>query len=113
MRDLLLLPLADESGVDIDIIDGEARYLSEASQTLDQRAAIAAYAVKGTMPGLPEYGVSWSEQYTRDHTLINLSNDINLQIQQLAVSADSDSNSNYTPIVAAKNGGVGVLIVKG
>ena len=116
MRDFLLNSLENQ-GVDIDIIDGQAAYLSESSQTTDQRAGIAAYVLRGSVPGMPDFGIGWADQYTQDNTVTQLNNDINVMVQELAVSVDQDADnpvsSSYTPILCSKDGDVGVVIIKG
>jgi hypothetical protein len=114
MRDLRILILEDK-GLDIDVIDGEAAYVEYESRTNDQRAALSVYAVRGTMPGLPDYGVSWADQYTQDNTVAQLSNQIQLQLQQEAGFSEGapNTNSQYQAQILAQNDSVGVIITRG
>ena len=91
MRDFQVLIQEDE-GLDIDIINGEASYVEYATRTQDQRAALAIYAVKGTVPGARDYGVAWSDQYTQDNTVAQLNNQIQ---QQLAQEAGIEGLAKY------------------
>lgn len=115
MRDFKIVSLENQ-GVDIDIIDGEAAYLDYEAQTGDQRAALAAYTVKGTLPGQLDYGVSWTAVYSGSSTVSQLNNELQLQIQQEAGSVDGESMttaSHYQAVVLSSGGEVGALIVRG
>lgn len=116
MRDWKILVI-DESGVDIDVVNGEAAYLDYDTQTGDQRAALAAYQVKGTIPGLLDFGVSWAAQYSQDNTISMLNEEIQQQIALCAGNAASDkqmnSMSQYTSTLLPEGGNVGVLITRG
>lgn len=115
MRDLKIYAMED-GGVDIDILEGEATYVDRSTQTNDQRAALSVYTVKGTVPGAPDYGVSWAEQYTNNNTVAQLSNEMNMQLQQYAGTSSEASmatNTQYSANVLTYNGEVGVIVMRG
>ena len=114
MRDFKLLILEDK-GLDIDIVNGEAEYVEYETRTNDQRAAVSVYAVRGTVPGQPDYGVAWSDQYTQDNTVAQLSNQIQQQLQQEAGFSNGapNTNSQYQAQLLVSQGDVGVLISRG
>lgn len=115
MRDYKIVTI-EEQGVDIDIVNGEPVYLDYESQTGDQRAALSTYAVKGTLPGNLEYGVSWGEVYSGGSSVTELNNEIQLQIQNEAGYTDADGNtvdSTHAGTVLKVNGKVGVVITRG
>ena len=58
MRDLALITPTEKTNwcLDFDIIDGYPRYVPTERNTQDQRAAVAAYMIRGTIPG------KWSER---------------------------------------------------
>lgn len=114
MRDLKIL--SSDTGIDIDIVNGQALWLDEASQTQDMRAALACYACKGTVPGLPDYGVSWAKVYDRDTTTIDFNNELQQQIDNYVGSASEDTmleQSTYQPLMLQDNSGMGVLVYRG
>lgn len=90
MRDILVVTPADTTqtdwNLDIDIIDGQPVLLPEEDNTQDQRAALAAYQAEGTIPGMPDVGISWSQLYTKDRTLVNINDQVQKNIQDKASS---------------------------
>lgn len=115
MRDYKIVAV-ESQGIDIDIIDGEPEYLDYESQTGDQRAALAAYAVKGTLPGALDYGVSWGEVYSGQSSVSQLSNEVQLQIQNEAGASSENTSvtaNQYQGLVATKDGDIGVIIMRG
>ena len=100
MRGILVVTPTEEAqadwNLDIDIIDGQPVLLPEESNTQDQRAALAAYQAEGTIPGMPDVGISWGQLYTHDRTLVNINDQVQKNIQD---KASSDTLSNmYIPI---------------
>ena len=114
MRDFQIL-IQEDQGLDIDIVDGEASYVEYATRTQDQRAALAVYAIQGTVPGAPDYGVAWSDQYTQDNTVAQLNNQIQQQLAQEAgfTSGAPNTNSQYQAQMLVHEGSVGVLVMRG
>ena len=114
MRDFRI-DIIESQGVDINIVDGEAEYVEYESRTGDQRAALAVYAVKGTVPGNLDYGVSWSDQYTQDNTVAQLNNEIQQQLQQEAGFSNGAPNVNnqYSATTLIHDGEVGVIVRRG
>lgn len=118
MRDIALITLTinDLSVLDIDIIDGEPDYLEEASQTNDQRAAVACYACKGTVPGMLDYGVSWGDVYTKDNTTMQLNNELQQQVQNYAGNSSEDyelTATQYSAQLLMSSEGIGVIVKRG
>lgn len=116
MRDFRILTL-EEGGVDIDVIDGQADYLAYEEQTQDQRAALAVYAIKGSLPGAPDYGVSWGLEFSNTNgTAITISNECQQQLAEYAASSTPTSRivaTTYSATVIPRNGSLGVLVAKG
>lgn len=114
MRDFKV-DIIESQGVDINIVDGEAEYVEYESRTGDQRAALAVYAVKGTVPGNLDYGVSWADQYTQDNTVAQLNNEIQQQLQQEAGFSNGAPNVNnqYSATTLIHDGEVGVIVRRG
>lgn len=116
MRDIKIFSI-DDVGLDIDIIDGYPVLLDSLGQTGDQRAAICTYAVKGTVPGASSFGVNWAEQYTQQNTIVQLSNELQQQLQMYAGYADDTSavgmDSRYSAQVLTYKGEVGAIVMRG
>lgn len=116
MRDVLVVTPSNPSdkgwNLDIDIIDGQPVLLQEASDTADQRAAIAAYQAKGTIPGMPDIGIEWAALYTKETTLVNINDQIQKNIQEY-VSSETTSNM-YIPLFKdeEKTEGLKISLVK-
>lgn len=118
MRDVKIISFEIDgiSFIDLDIINGEPVWLDEASQTNDQRAALACYACKGTVPGLPDYGVSWGSVYDKSDTTVQLNNELQQQLTSYVGSAETDSmlpQTQYNATLLQDSGGIGVLIQRG
>lgn len=118
MRDIKIVTsqIDNVSVLDIDIIDGEPVFVDEDGQTGDQRAALACYACKSSVPGMLDYGVSWASVYDRQDSTLSLSNELQQQIQNYAVVTSDEyelPRTQYNPMLLMENGGVGVLIYRG
>lgn len=117
MRDVKLVTDNDNRwGVDLDIVDGEPAYLDEAAQTNDQRAAVACYMCKGTVPGLPEAGVSWGAVYDKSITSVQLNNELAQQLDTYVGSSSEQemlTSTQYNAMLLEDSGGVGVLVQRG
>lgn len=113
MRDLKIIVPEDRDlvdwGMDIDIIDGYPTFLEYERQTQDQRAALAAYTVKGTIPGKPDIGVDWSLLYNQGATIIDIDNEIKQNIQEKAAVVGT-ATQDYIPIYTKDNSGIHVAI---
>ena len=116
MRDYKVYSIED-GGVDLDIIDGEPEYLYSETQTTEQRASLAVYCVKGSLPGQPEFGVSWGTEFSQQNTITTLNNEIQQQLNDCASVSDPQSNNAAsTPtalLIPQDSGTVGVLIMRG
>ena len=113
MRDLKIIVPEDRTtsswNMDIDVIDGVPTYLPYERNTQDQRAALAAYTVKGTIPGLPNAGVDWSLLYNQGATVVDIDNSIKQNIQNNAAVVGTASQS-YKPIYTKDDDGIHVAI---
>ena len=107
MRDFRV-DILESQGIDIDIVDGEAAYVEYDTRTADQRAALAVYAVRGTVPGMPDYGVSWADQYTNQNTVAQLNNEI--QEQAGFTEGAPNTATQYNAMLLVHEGEVGVII---
>lgn len=114
MRDLKLITSEKgEYSLDINIVSGYGELLPYENQTQDQRAAVSAYMIKGTVPGYPELGVDWSSLYDKEGsaTLINIDNEIKQAMQKNAV-ADDGIATMYAPAYEQTKEGMGIVIYK-
>ena len=112
MRDLKLIAPDDGSyNLDFDIVDGFPEYVTYPQQTQDQRAAISAYMIGGTIPGKPDTGVNWSGLYDKDdETLISIDNEVKQAIQKNAAIPGNVAGM-YIPIYTrSEEGGVKINI---
>lgn len=114
MRDWRI-DVVDDVGIDIDVVEGEVEYLPQESQTNDQRAALAVYMTKGTIPGALDTGVSWGEQYGKEVTAMQLSNEAQLQVQGCAGGSEDKvlPATSYSATLIGAKGSYGVLITRG
>lgn len=106
----------DISIVDIDVINGEPVYLDEVAQTGDQRAALAVYIAKGTIPSELDFGVNWATVYDAQNTTLQLNNELQQQVQNTVGSAESNNNlpnTQYTAQLLMEDGGYGVVVMRG
>lgn len=114
MRDIKLFVDEDSNLVDVDVVNGEPVLLDFAEQTGDQRAAVACFISKGTLPGNLDFGISWGQMYTNDSTLIDFSN----ELQQSVQHATEDLERNYTvadsynPQIVVNGSELGVIITR-
>lgn len=113
MRDLKIIVPENRDIVDwdldIDVIDGFPVFLEYERQTQDQRAAVATYTVKGTIPGKPDVGVDWSLLYNHGATVIDIDNEIKQNIQSKA-SVVGTATQSYIPIYTKDDSGIHVAI---
>lgn len=113
MRDFRIIVPEDrtkaEWTMDIDIIDGYPVLLPYERNTQDQRAALATYYVKGTVPGMPDEGIQWSQMYTQGSTIISLDNAIKQNIQSKA-GVPGTATQTYLPIYTKDDEGIHACI---
>lgn len=114
MRDIKLFVDEDSHIVDIDIIDGEPTWLDFDKQTGDQRAAVACFVSKGTLPGNLDFGISWGQMYTTDSTLIDFSNELQQSVQHATEDLASDYTvaDSYNPQIVLSGSDLGVIITR-
>lgn len=113
MRDLKLIVPPDRGNsswnLDIDIINGSPSFVDYIRNTQDQRAAIATYMVKGSVPGKPESGVDWARLYNQEATILDIDNEIKLNIQDKA-AIPGTSAQTYMPIYTKDENGIHAAI---
>lgn len=97
--------------LDLDIVDGEPRYVQYEGNTEDQRAAVGAYMSKGTIPGMLEQGINWMDLYEQKSSLIDVDNQTKQQISSFAAS--NNGLSGYTPIYIKEKGQMKIVVVRG
>lgn len=115
MRDLkLIMPVEPAPWtLDFDIIDGEPKFVENVRNTQDQRAAVAAYMMRGTIPGMPDLGIGWSGLYDSDkETLISIDNEVKQAIQKYAGIPDGP-DSTYVPVYETTEDGIQLSILQG
>lgn len=116
MRDLMLITPTEGRPwcLDFDIIDGSPKYVPNDRNTQDQRAAVAAYMFRGTIPGKPDLGIDWSGLYSSEEkeTIIEVDNEIKQAIQEYAAIPEGP-NGMYVPMYAYKEDGIQLAIYQG
>ena len=114
MRDFKLI-YTDLQGFDIDIKNGQAVYVDEQGHTQDQRAAVGAAIIKGTIPGKRDLGVDWSQQLDRGvaDTYVDMYNQASLMIQEVA-GGDGQVNQGYIPLfLPEEDGTISLRVLRG
>lgn len=113
MRDVRIITPIDRTKakwvMDIDIVNGFPVYVPDERNTQDQRAALATYMTKGTIPGMPDIGVDWSALYQQNSTILNIDNEIRQNIQRFATTINPSSQS-YMPVYTSDKNGIQVGI---
>lgn len=110
MRDIKIIQPVEDGGdwdLDIDIVDGEPIWL-ESNQSAGQRSALAAYTAKGSIPGMPDVGVQWSDYFQEQDTdgYISIDNQMKQAVQAYGISPDSsDLKESYTPFASINTDG--------
>lgn len=113
MRDVMLIvPTNKETewNLDIDVVDGYPVFLFEEGNTADQRASLAAYQSKGSIPGMRDEGIDWSGLYEKDTSLVDIDNQAKQRIQELAGA--TSFQSNYTPLYKEEDNNIVLNIYK-
>lgn len=118
MRDFkLLTPTEDDWYLDIDVLDGQASLLEYASQTNDQRAAIATYLMRGTVPGALTVGVDWGSLYepgqSNNESLVGINDQIQKQMQEYIAVDNGLPTSSYQPMFVTTDEGMAAFVFKG
>lgn len=114
MRDIkLITPGSSDAGwnLDFDFIDGVPVFVNTERNTQDQRAAVSAYMVQGTVPGKPDVGINYSDLYTQNTTIVSLDNNIKQNIQKNAAIPGSAVQA-YIPIYDITEEGIKIGIVQ-
>ena len=114
MRDCkIIVPTSpsEEWTFDLDIINGCPAYVASDRNTQDQRAAISAYTVKGTIPGKPDIGIDWSKLLEQGATVLDIDNQIKQDISENAAIPSIATNS-YVPIYRTDKNGIHVGIIQ-
>lgn len=116
MRDIALITPSEKTDwcLDFDVVDGQARFVPAERNTQDQRAAVAAYMLRGSIPGKPELGIGWSELYQGNYeeTLVSIDNEVKQAIQQYAAIPEGP-NGMYVPVYDMKDAGIELAIYQG
>ena len=114
MRDYKIFVDNDNNIVDLDFVNGDAEYLTYSTQTSDQRAALACFICKGTLPGALDFGISWGDVYTTDSTLVQFSNELQQSVQEATKSSDIEFTiaNSYNPQIVVDGGKIGVIITR-
>ena len=100
---------------DVKISDGDFVHVPEEDNNMDQRAAISAFVVVGSLFGDREYGIDWSPYFAKDTGLVNVDNQIKKNIQQNAMPDFSNGVASMYGIqyIPTKNGSMSMRIIKG
>ena len=112
MRDVRLIVPSDpdaEWNLDIDVVKGTPVYLQYPRNTQDQRAALAAYMVRGSIPGMPDTGVDWTSLYQQNTSILNIDNTIKQNIQNYA-GTPGTATQTYTPVYTKDDQGIHAII---
>lgn len=114
MRDLKLITPTDTVNsawsLDIDIVNGFPIFVPYERNTQDQRAAVAAYTMLGSIPGMPDIGINWNGLYSGDsETLVTIDNSVKQAIQKYA-GVPTDYAKSYTPVYTENNGKIQLSI---
>lgn len=117
MRDVVLTYPTDSSdtswNLDLDIVDGYPRYVPEADNTYDQRAAIASLIAKGTIPGNPNLGIDWTQAVGDNNSFLLVDNQVKQQIAALAAIGDENKQTQYIPVFKKdEKGGIGIQVYR-
>ena len=99
----------------VKISDGDFLFVPEESNNMDQRAAISAFVVVGSVYGDKEYGIDWSPYFAKDTGLVNVDNQIKKNIQQNAMPDFSNGVASMYGIqyIPTKNGSMSMRIIRG
>ena len=104
--DLELHVLSDNS-LDIDVINGWPT-LMNTTNTPRQRAAVAAYIAKGSVPGQTEIGAEWASYMTGQRSLVELDNQVKQNIQDMV--GTETIMDQIMPLYVPSDGGVAIRL---
>lgn len=96
---------------DINIREGYVELLPDMETTADQRAAVAAYIIKGTIPGAWDIGVDWSTLLEGNSSLTAANNNIRETIE-LCGGTDGTITGLYMPITVPSDKGITITVLK-
>lgn len=118
MRDVKMIQPSEGTDwqLDIDVINGVPEYLSAAELTSDQRAGMAAFITQGSIPGMLDVGVRWSDYFQEQASdgYVKITNQMNQLVQTYGTSPeDRDSNKQYSPLALLdENGAISVHVIR-
>lgn len=98
----------DDNLIDIDVQDGDAVWLSIYEQSDGQRASLASIISKGSIPGMLDTGIQWSDYFTQGNTdgYVSIDNQMRNMISLYGKSQyESDNTSTYTPVAIINEDG--------
>ena len=75
---------------DIALADGDFVFVPTEDNNMDQRAAISAFTVIGSIYGDKDYGIDWSPYFAKETGLVNVDNQIKKNIQNNAMPDFAD-----------------------
>ena len=117
MRDIVVIypedPNNKEWDLDIDVVNGEPRYVTSDGNTQDQRAAVAALIGKGTIPGNLTLGTDWGAYLNDQVSMLVIDNEVKRMISQLAGSGANNALRTYVPVYKKNDdGGMDIQVYK-
>ena len=116
MRDIKLFT-GDNGQPQFDIkldLWGMPALMDSASQSQDQRAAVATVIMKGSIPGAEDIGVDWGRQYDADRqvALLDIDNQCKRMIEMCAADRN-DPSVQYQPLyMPSSEEGITVITLK-
>ena len=111
MRDVVVVSSGTQQyDLDINIVDGVPEYLESADETIDQRAALAAYIGLNTIPGRLSDGIDWGALQSGEASYVDITNQISQQIQNYV--GQSEATVTYTPVIIPQGDKVQLKIVR-
>lgn len=119
MRDPKLLIGTDDYIFDIDIVDGQPVLFNIPTQSTDQRASISAVIAQGSIPGLLNVGVQWSDYYQQKTTdgYVKIDNQMRQNVENYGKSQVEETGiRTFTPVAMLDEHGsltVNVLVQGG
>lgn len=114
MRDISLIgpPSQDSTWtLDINVIQGRPALVpGEEENTKKQRAAIAVYMAKGTIPGLEGFGVDWPGYIAGKVSLVECDNQAKANMEALA-NVSSSPDVPYPMYLKGERGEIQIALV--
>lgn len=119
MRDIKVVqPESKDEGwdLDINIVDGEPEWLERAEESSGQRSALAAYTAKGSIPGMLDVGIQWSDFFEENTVegFVSIDNQMKQAVSDYGTSQiPEDGNKVYTPFaIVGEDGSLSVSVFK-